>query len=298
MSMGFGADDASAWGLMGYIGGISKKVQTSAYIGAVLNYTHARLSNFFDEYFDAIASSDPTSYQHMYEWPNTWHAYNETVGRPQARLWQHVFTGSGKTSTATFRFLPSKVPTPVDPILLEEGPGGSVKQGIHIFVWKAQAFEYGMPIVVKPSLAKFLAYVGRDQSSGGMDAGWHHANTHESGSMVNLSKGPVHFEAGGGKTTLKFTTQFILWWQSMAGDQFDTVIAPELERDLVSQAKVDNAIKLGLSKSKSVNITAQASKDESTFAAAMAMGQAELDAKATSYIRKAAAARRMNLYGE
>lgn len=296
--MDFGADDASAWGLMGYVAGITAKVKTTAYLNSVLQYTHARLSNFFDEYFDAIAAADPVNYQHMYEWPDSWHAYGETVGHPGSRLWQHVLSGSGKSAQATFRFLPSRKPSPVDPILLEEGPGGSVKEGVHIFVWKAEAFEYGMPITVKPTLAKMLAYVGRDENQGGSDAGWHHANEHEGGNMVNLSKGPVHFTAGGGKTTLRFTTQFILFWQNMAGDKFDSAIAPELEKDLVNQSKIDASIKRGQSRGKTMNITAQPAKDKSTFDAALAAAQADLDARQTSYIRKAAAARRLDLYGE
>lgn len=295
----FGNDDAAAWGLMGYIGGISKQVQTSAYIGAALNYTHAQLSVFFDEWFDAVAKSNPSTYQHMYEWPEQYQAYDETVGHPSQRLWQHTFSGNSKTATASFKFLPSHRPTPVDPILLEEGPSGrSVKTGVHIFIWKAMAFEYGMPLKVEPTLAKMLAYVGRDKNSGGHDEGWHHATEHDSGNMVNFSKGPVHFTAGGGKTTMKFTTAYILWWQTMASDEFDTRLAQTFERDIVNQAKLDAAIRLGKSRGKAVNISAQASQDEAVFEAAQSLGIADLVTKQGEYIKRAAAARRRALYGE
>lgn len=300
MGVSFGADDASAWGLMGYIGGVSSKVKTSGYINSVLNYTHAQLANFFDEWMDALAKNDPTTFQHMYEWPEEWHAYSETVGHPEARLWRHTFSGSSSNAKASFEFLPSKRPTPVDPILLEEGPGGrSVKQGVHIFIWKAQAFEYGADIKVEPTLAKMLAYVGRDENSGGMDAGWHHAVGHESGNMVNLSKGPVTFVAGGGKTTMKFTTAYVSWFQTLAQDAMDSKIIPTLERDLINEASINKAIKIGkTTRSKPVNMSAQASTDHAAFEAAMAQGITDLAAKQGDYIKRAAAARRRALYGE
>lgn len=299
MTVKFGADDSAAWGLMGYIGAVSAKVQTSAYINSVLAFTHAQLAQFFDLWMDALAKTAPSTYQHMYEWPEHYQNYMETVGQPADRLWQHTLSGSGRSVVASFNFLPSKRPTPVDPILLEEGPGGrAVKPGVHIFIWKAQAFEYGAPIKVAPTLAKMLAYVGRDHNSGGSDEGWHHANTHEGGNMVNLSHGPVHFTAGGGKTTMKFTSAYVMWWQTLAQDEFAQRIAPTLQADLVSEAKINKAIKMGgRTTGKSVNITAQASRDEATFNAAMAMGLTDLEAKQGEYIRRAAAARRRALYG-
>lgn len=295
----FGADDASAYGLMGYIGGISAKVKTSGYINSVLNYSHAVLSQFFDEWMDGVAKSDPQTYQHMYEWPENYQGYSETVGMPADRLWEHTFSGGSTDAKASFNFLPSKRPTPVDPILLEEGPSGrSVKEGVHIFIWKAMAFEYGAHIKVSPTLAKMLAYVGRDYNSGGSDIGWHHANTHEGGNMVNLSKGPVEFIAGGGKTTMKFSTAYVGWWQTMAQGDFDSHIAPGLGRDIANPNNIAKAIRLGKkSTSKAVSMTAQASQDAAVFEEAQALALADLASKQGEYIRRAAAARRRALYG-
>lgn len=300
MTVKFGADDSAAWGLMGYIGAVSAKVQTSAYINSVLAFTHAQLAQFFDLWMDALAKTAPSTYQHMYEWPEHYQNYMETVGQPADRLWQHTLSGSGRSVVASFNFLPSKRPTPVDPILLEEGPGGrSVKPGVHIFIWKAQAFEYGVDIKVEPTLAKMLAYVGRDENSGGMDAGWHHAVGHESGNMVNLSKGPVTFVAGGGKTTMKFTTAYVSWFQTLAQDAMDSKIIPTLERDLINEASINKAIKIGkTTRNKPVNMSAQASTDHAAFEAAMAQGITDLAAKQGDYIKRAAAARRRALYGE
>jgi hypothetical protein len=142
-----------------------------------------------------------------------------------------------------------------------------------------------------------LAYIGRDKNSGGSDPGWSHAVQQDSGHMVNFSKGPVTFTAGGGKSTLKFTTAYILWWQTMAEGKFKELVAPELEKDLVSQAKIDAAIKLGQKRTKKVNITAQASQDAQTFAEAESLAVADLMAKGGDYIHRAAAERRMALYG-
>lgn len=295
----FGSDDSGAWGLMGYIGAVSAKVQTPAYLNSVLQYTHATLASFFDEWMDALARTAPSTYQHVYEWPEHYQGYMETVGQPAARLWEHTLSGTGGNATASFNFLPSKRPTPVDPILLEEGPDGrSVKPGIHIFIWKAQAFEYGAEIKVEPTLARMLAYVGRDTNSGGSDDGWHHASTHDGGNMVNLSKGPVHFTAGGGKTTMKFTSAYVMWWQTLAQNEFAQRIAPTLRQDLVSESKLNAAIRMGnRSRGKTVNITAQASQDQAAFQEAQRLGLADLETKQGEYIRRAAAARRRALYG-
>lgn len=299
MGANFGMDDASAWGLMGYIGGVTSKVKTNAYINSVLNYTHAQLANFFDEWMDAKARSEPGNFQHMYEWPETFHEYDETVGNPEARLWKHTFSSSGGSGQASFDFLPSKRPTPVDPILLEAGPDGrAVKEGVHIFIWKAQAFEYGAELTIEPTLAKMLAYVARDNMAGGLDEGWHHRQEGEGGN-INFSEGPVHTIAGGGHFTMKFSTAYVDWWQTMAQNDLENQIIPTLEQDLISEANVSKAIKLGKnSRTKNVSINAQASEDQAVFDAAMEQGIADLAAKQGDYIRRAAAARRRALYGE
>lgn len=297
MPVSFSADDSGAWGVMGAIAGFTKGVQTSAYINSVLSYTHAKLSQFFDEWMDDKARAAPTEFQHVYEWPNEWHEYRETVGVRRWALWKNTFNGGSKNATASFEFLPSERPTPVDPILLEPGPGGVVRENVHIFVFKAMAFEYAVQIEVEPKLAHFLAYVGRDQNSGGSDIGWHHANANfgdeedESANMVNLSKGPVEFTAGGGKLEGNFTTAFLYWWTTMAGDDFERRIAPGLQQKMIDLAR-EQTVRFGKMHRKSVKITGQASVDHALFDEASDAAQHRIVELGGDWIIAAAAARR------
>lgn len=288
----FVSDNSEAFGLMGFTAGLSETVQTDAYINSVLKLTHAKLSMFFDEWLDGEAKARPTELSHVYEWPEEYGSL-DTVGEPSARLWRHVLVGSARAATATFEFLESKVPTPVNPILADEG----VKEGVHIFHFKAEAFEYGIPITVEPKLAQYLAYViDGANHSGGNDED---PNRFTKNEAVMLSKGPVHFIAGGGKFALQFTTAYVKWWQTMAGNVFNTEIRPTLQQELTDAARYEKAIKLGKrSTSKSFNITAQASLDAQTFAEARAAGEAYVLAKASDHIITAAALRSAALYGE
>lgn len=289
----FVSDNSEAFGLMGFTAGVTETVRTSAYINSVLHWTHAKLALFFDEWLDGEAKARPHELSHVYEWSQEFGS-TDTVGEPGARLWRHVFVGSGKNGTATFEFLESKVPTPVNPILADEG----VKEGVHIFHFKAEAFEYGAPIVVEPKLAQYLAYVvdGMNHSGGNDEDEGRYTNKDES---VMFSKGPVHFVAGGGKYTLQFTTAFVKWWQTMANEVFNTEIRPTLAQDLTNAAVYEKAIKLAKKPTtKSFSITAQASLDESSFAEARAAGEAYVLSKASEHIIAAAALRSAALYGE
>lgn len=296
----FSADTGGAYGAMGYISGISKSFKTDIYLTAVLAYSRARLALFFDEWMDIEAQADRPAFQHVYEWPSEFGATEETVGVARFRLWKHVFSGSGKNGTASFQFLPSTVPTPVDPILTDPSETGkTVREHIHVFVWKAEAFEYGIHIVVTPHLAQYLAYVAGPNKSGGEDKDLQkHLNIKanedgEDGGSVMLSKGPVEFEAGGGKFVGNFTTKYLYWWSNLASGDFDNRIAPAFQAELTNEAQYNDAIKLGTrSRSKAINIGAQASQDAATFAEAEAMAQEEMQLRATAWIRAAAAQRR------
>lgn len=288
----FVSDNSQAFGLMGFTAGLTETVNTNAYISSVLKWTHAKLALFFDEWLDAEARGKPNELSHVYEWSPTFGS-KDNVGRPEARLWEHIFFGSSKNATATFQFKESKEPVPVNPILADEG----VKEGVHIFHFKAEAFEYAVPIVVEPKLAQYLAYVIDGSSHGGHDEDeGRFAN--KDGTMM-LSKGPVHFIAGSGKFSLQFTTAFIKWWETLAGTTFNSEIRPTLTEDLTNAAAYQKAIKMGTrTVNKSFNITAQAALDAQTFAEARAMGEAYVLARAGEHIIAAAALRSAELYGE
>jgi hypothetical protein len=257
----------------------------------------------FDEWLDTVARANPNEFQHVYEWPSRWHRFHETVGQPEARLWRHTLTGRGRSKIASFQFLASKRPSPVDPILLEPGPSGkTVKEGVHIFVWKAPAMEYGMDITVTPKLSAYLAYVyGKKQQDekNGWDFGRRgfRESKMSPGMGVQFSDGPVEFEAGGGVTNLQFTSAFVGWWRGVADQSFEHVIRPKLEGDLVNEALLSKAIRRGNTRSKTGSIAAQASKYSADFADAVEIARADLRAKQGAYIEQARR-RRLMKYGE
>lgn len=282
MADDFGMDASGAFGAMGYIAGITGQVKSSAYLDSVMKYTHATLATFFDDWLDAMARMSPREFQHVYEWPQHFRAYEQSVGNPTERLWTHVYAGqSGGNGTATFRFLPSKTFVPVDPQLLMPNPrtGRVVKEHVHIFELKAQAMEYGINVTLVPKLAKYLAF-----PSGNV--------------RPNFSKGPIKLTVGGNTTKGKFTSAYLAWWTSQAQQHFDKDIRPYLESDLASQTELDKAIRLGgKATTKNISMGAAASRNAATFNEAQTIARAKMKANQTKYIN-AAAARRFELYGE
>lgn len=281
MADDFTADASGAYGAMGYIAGITAQVKTAAYLDSVVTYTHATLATFFDNWLDALARTTPREFQHVYEWPTGFRQYEQTVGNPGARLWRHTLKGGTGTREASFRFLPSKTFVPVDPLLLSPNPrtGRVVKEHVHMFELKAAAMEYGISVSLKPKLAKYLAF--------------------PSGNVRPMfTKGPVNFTAGGGVTKGKFTAAYMVWWAEQAQGHFDKDIAPTLSKDLIDQAGMNAAIKLGGKATvKNFSVAAQAEKNATTFAEAETLAKRKLKANQEKYIN-AAAARRFELYGE
>jgi hypothetical protein len=156
--------------------------------------------------------------------------------------------------------------------------------------------EYGMDITVTPKLAKYLAYVGR-LSQQGRDEGWHHVKRNADGSAINFSEGPVHFTAGGGVAQGKYTSAFVTWWQTQAGAEFDSRIAPTLQRDIEDRSKMDAAIRVGRRANKSMTLNAAPGANARTFEEAQALAIAQMRANEGKYINQAAA-RRNIIYGD
>lgn len=290
---GFGMSADGAEAFNGYVAGMTKGIKSDAYIGSALEYTHAILSDAFDLWMDSIATGNP-EYAHVYEWPDEFHDYDQTVGQRSSRLWAHVLVGGNRSKAASFTFLPSTQPSPVDPILLQgDDP---VKQGVHIFEWKAPAMEYGWPIEVTPQLSRFLAYVG-NRGDQGSDAGWHHAKEQSDGNFANFSEGPVEFIAGGGVHNLKFTVQFLTFWKSMANKVFEQQVRPRLQGDMVDESELRKLIQKGNAKSaKTIKMKAQASAKSPDFAAASQAALKEVKQNQRDYLSEAAV-RRYDNYG-
>jgi hypothetical protein len=290
-------DAGGVGAVVGFINGFTASVNTDWYIGSVIEYAHATLALSFNQWMNNIARMNPHAFQHVYEWPRVWHNYTETVGVDEDRLWKNTLSGRGRDRTVGFKLLASRRPTPVDPILLEPGPSGkSVKEGIHIFTWKAPVFEYNLPVHVEPKLAKMLAYVHKDGWNGaGSDSGVQMIdNQREDATGITFSYGPVNFDAGG--TIIEgqpFTKAFLLWWTEMALNVFRDQILPKLEANLISEQEMDKAIRKGnTTKSKTMSLTADNMINEGRMIAA-----ANAKAVSNGYIEMARQRRDLK-YGE
>lgn len=303
----FDVNATGVYGAVGAISGVSETVKTPFYMNAVLRYTHARLSDFFDLWMDNTAKGDMNSFMHVYEWPQKFQNYKETVGNPLYRRWMHTLSGRAGAAQASFQFLPSDRPVPVDPILLTPGPGGRrVKTGVHVFVWKAPVMEYGLPVHITPKLSQYLAYVISKSKDGGNDSDplRHPNQPEEKGGNVMLSKGPVDLpRAGNGKTWRKFTTAFELFYKTLAQDHMKNDILPQLEHDLVNTVRMQlamnarSSIKMGTSnRGKKLTIGAFAAENNATFRKAKIEAQKALKKQEQKYIQDAAV-RRAKLYG-
>lgn len=304
MSVNVSVGDEGVYAFTGFVKGITMEVRSTQYLDAVVQIAHATMTDEFDKWMDTVARANPRGYSHVYEWPEEFENYSSTVGVPAFRLWKHVLVGKGRNRSATFAFLPSTRPTPVNPILAE----GGVKEGVHIFHLKASAMEYGIDIEVNPKLAKMLAYVDdRKDTSGGIDAGYHHrypSDGDDDTTPVRFSKGPVFFQAGGGKFVGKFTRAFVMWWETQAEATFNTLVKPRLESDLVPRDKMGRFIAKANrqagkdfgGKMKSFNLGAQSSKKAALFREAKQAAEDDLTGKANTYIEEARV-RRMMIYG-
>jgi hypothetical protein len=291
---------AAAYAFGGYVSGMAATINTTGYIDAAMTYTHGVLSRLLDDWMDSVARVKYRELQHVYEWPSRYHNYAETVGRPEFRLWRHTLSGRGRNKVASFRFMASHRPSPVNPALTKPDNGRRVKENVHIFVWKAPAMEYNYDITVEPKLANYLAYVATgEETRGGRDGGLAFIHKHKDGRSLAFSQGPVTFEAGGELTHLRFTSLFQYWWASMSEDEFDRHVRRRLESDMLNRSELASIIRTGNRKAmKRGSIVAQASKDSASWNQAAALAKADLDEKKNNYYIEQARQRRLKIYGE
>lgn len=236
----FGYDADAIDAANGYMHGFSTEVKTDKYVTAAVNYAYEELSKDFEFAMDAIAFQFPKNFSHVYEWGNDYEGRYENVGNPARRLWALVSSQGGASRAMTFTFLPSIVPTPVNPILLEpRKPGGrTVKQGVHVFTWKAQVLEYGTPVKIKPRWAKAIAFVGRD-------------------GKIKFSKEGIKIDnPGGGHNQNQFTSFFLGWWSTEALETFDKRVRPFLESNTINEARMNRVIRKYTRRTKEVSLVA------------------------------------------
>jgi hypothetical protein len=257
----FGVDYGQAAGFAGYLDGMSAEVETSRYIGSVVSYTYKRLAELFGEAADAAARLSPQNFRHVYEWGASYDD-DSTVGLKSARLWRLVSTGNGRNRIATFEFLPSVRPVPINPVLLVPNPktGKTVRQGIHIFTWKARVLEEGTPVTIKTISAKVLAFVG---SSGN----------------ITFRKGPMTVTPR--QYQGNFSRYFLAWWNIEAPQLFDYKIRPEIESDLFPSTKMSQIRTKYRTRAKSFSIGVVSGAEN--FSSASVWAKRDIRAKETKY---------------
>lgn len=270
-----GADISQAAAAAGYISGISSTVKTKRYLDSATSYAFSELALAFGIAIDTYAQMNPERMHHVYEWGDSYHDYSN-VGNPGARLWYIMSSGSGGKRAVSFAFNPSRKPVPIHPELLEPGKTGkTVKEGVHIFTWKAPVMEYGTTVTISPELGEFLA----------LPSG-------KPGEPI-FTKKTIRSVPGRGGTMGMFTSFTLGWWRTSALDIFENDIKPRLERDIGDEAWLNRA----LSRSRRQKKITVGVAGEMEFRRGQQMAKQSLEQKSLNYI-SSAAIRREELYGE
>lgn len=281
----YGMNTEGPYAVMGMVDGFSAAIKTDSFVSAILKYSWAKLSEGFDLWMDMEEGpSNVDNYMHVYRWPSEWgdgdkpdYASVMRSGDPANRLWSHVYSGPAKSGTASFVFKDDDSFSPVNPILAEHG----VHEGVHIFVHKATVMEYGLPVTIKPQLARYLAYVvnspkggGTDESVSGNGLGDHFVKETEGGKAM-FSEGPVKIHsAGNNHTKNKFTSAFKAWYKAQAPNYMATTILPGIREKLMAEMEATGKATIGRStRTKNLNMTAWASQNQQAY------GKAKIEAR-------------------
>lgn len=219
------ADTSGADVLAGYMAGFQATLSSKRYLDSATAFTYSTLKEEFGISMDAEAYAHKSLFHHVYEWGDSWHGRYSRVGGSHSRLWALVATGTGGNRTMTYVFLPSVVPVPVHPDLTTPGKKGRVvEEGVHVFSQKAAVLEYGIPVTIRPKLAKALA----------MPSG-------NPGTPFFRDKEYTRVPGEGG-TMGMFDAFYITWWNTQAPAIFDDYIRPRLESDAASEAGLHSAL--------------------------------------------------------
>lgn len=211
--------DAATTGIVnGYIEGIADNISTKQYVDSAVQYASESLTGLFEMAVDAEALKHKPNWYHVYNWGKSYKDYS-TVGVPTNRLWKMVVTGSGRNRSVGFTFLPETVPSPLEPELIALG----VKEGVHIFTWKATVMEYGIPVTIKPLGNNQLIYVQNGK--------------------VYRRKDAVTTVPGYRTTTGVFSAFYVAWWGGVAPSLYATLIKPQLETDVITNNSFAKVIK-------------------------------------------------------
>ena len=215
------------------------------YIGKLINAAHAKVADEFDAHIiaDAMAS---TAFNHMFEWGTAGINRGRTTRRmspfsPEAKLWQHVLTGSGKNKSAGFRFLPSKVPVPPP---TTQSTGISQKylsklKGKHIFWNKAAVMEAGTPVRIAPKPGKrlFIPLMTTAEGTGGTMA------DKKRGFIMTPNAVTVQ---PGGQNTGTFTAYWERFWEGVGQEGMQAHMQESLDKHLAKVQKKAESVRGGL----------------------------------------------------
>lgn len=202
-------DASEGLALSGFLQEISVRIGTPQYIGPVLKYVHAKMSDAFTEYMATLAPANPSRFHHVYEWGQ--------IGHPEAQLWRDVLVGGGNTRMATFEWLASKEIVPV----IHPDAIGKVQE-VHIFHWKAPVMEYDTNLTISPQRGPYLVYFT------GPPGQYTPPDLH-----VTKDKSITVAFPGGKETKGAFTEEYVGWWAGEgAASEFNNNIRRLLEEDL------------------------------------------------------------------
>jgi len=161
---------------------LTKPTVLSEISKAVFSITGERFMLAADNY----ARLNPKKMHHVYEWGG--------IGRPTSRLFvlerSQIIYGNLIISA---NFLPSRIPVPINPELLQPGRTGKIVSRKNIFRNKAEIMERGTPVSF--SAKRVLAFMGNDGIA-----------FISPGTQVNI------LHPGGINTTNSFTKYLVEWY--------------------------------------------------------------------------------------
>jgi len=278
--VGFNVDTDEAKALTGLLTGLSTEVKSNRYLGSVLKYTHALMSEEFDDHMLVVAGSQPSRFHHVFEWG--------MIGNPIGKLWANKLVGNGNNRVATFEWRASKKTVPVREDFAEVG----VKQ-IHVFVWKAPMMEAGVPLTITPKRGKFLVYFTgptnpEDRYPGPFDED-------ENGKPMRvITDEPIRVtNPGGSQVVGAFTREYVSWWAGSGSSQvFEGRVKKVLEEDL-GRMPIESVTRRFRRKTVSMQVLGNS---DAAHNAGKAAAQKYLRARSANYIAQARARERL-IYG-
>lgn len=231
ITLGWQADELALQ--TGMVTGMAKKVSTQGYLSDVLSYTHKKMSEEFDNFVDLARGGQDGkgSLHHVYEW-------RMPIKAPHAKLWKHQLVGHGASKLASWDWRASKkridnpqekAMDPDDPMYhLEEEDVERFSSRTYFFHWKAPVMEGDFTTIIQPVNVKKIMY----------------ASPVDLGELV-WSKESVVENPGGDQTTGAFTALWVTWWKTEAPRVFDSILRPELDRDIENSVRMKSRRRSG-----------------------------------------------------